>query len=80
MRWRWNQLLFSASFRKAEPKRWGRFISFAKAHGVLLGPLRVFLLNLLPVHRPLGSLWMDTRHLRNTLLEGFHAEVGSDSG
>ena len=79
-RWRWNQLLFSASFRRVQAKQWGRFISFAKEHGVMLGPMRAFLLNLLPVHRPLDSLWMDTRHLRNTLLQGFHAKARSDSG
>jgi hypothetical protein len=70
-RWRWHQLLFSISFKKDAPKRWPRFIGFAKESGIRLGPLSAFLLNLLPIRRPLQSMWIDTKSLRDALSKGF---------
>jgi glycosyltransferase involved in cell wall biosynthesis len=80
LRWRLHQLLFSASFRKTAPKRWSRFIGFAKEHGIRLGPMSAFVLNLLPVRRPLRSMWTDTRAFREALLKGIDADVSSDDG
>jgi GT2 family glycosyltransferase len=75
LRWRWYQFLFSLSFRRPAPKRWARFIRFARAIGIQLGPVRAFVLNLLPIRRPRKSMWIDTRPLRKALLEGLDADV-----
>jgi glycosyltransferase involved in cell wall biosynthesis len=74
IRWRWYQLLFSSSFRKAAPKRWPRFINFAKEHGIQLGPMSAFILNLLPTHRPLQSMWTDTEVFRESVLRGIDVD------
>jgi hypothetical protein len=80
LRWRWHQLLFSAAFKKAAPKRWRWFIAFAREQGIQLGPMSAFVLNLLPAHRPLRSMWTDTQAFRESFLKGLNNGASSGKG